>query len=300
MRWLVPALGVAAGVTLWFALQPAQPPTQTMPTQTIVQSPTVVPSAPGTDLEIAQDEAPRASSSQPTLLAQRSAAELRREPGARQEQESDEALTASAAAPADASDSTAFIIARGESPAAAQSGEARGAIEGAREGAIDSLAATAPAAALPAPSSDAEGKAAAETPEVSFLAREQDAILAVTALQPATFFSPDQSVHWRVGAAGRIDRSVDQGRSWQEQPSGVAADLVAGAAPSSQTAWIVGRAGVILRSTDGTSWERIAPPNGLLRDWTGIEASDALHATIESQDQQRFRTEDGGRTWTQQ
>ncbi len=113
MRWLVPALGAAAGVALWFALQPAQPLTQTMPTQTIVQSPAVVPSAPGTDSEIAQDEAPRASSSQPTLLAQRSAAELRREPEASQEQESDEALTASAAPPADVSDSTAFTIARG-------------------------------------------------------------------------------------------------------------------------------------------------------------------------------------------
>jgi photosystem II stability/assembly factor-like uncharacterized protein len=131
------------------------------------------------------------------------------------------------------------------------------------------------------------------------------------------FMSPDGKVYWRLGSGGRIERSVDSGRSWQPQASGVASNLVAGAATSEETAWVVGQAGTILRTTDGAHWQRIAPPvvsstspnanmpnlagaAGGTLDWTGLAASDALHATVTSSDSRRFRTEDGGRTWTQQ
>jgi photosystem II stability/assembly factor-like uncharacterized protein len=106
-------------------------------------------------------------------------------------------------------------------------------------------------------------------------------------------------VLWRLGPGGRIERSSDQGRTWQEQSSGVTSDLLGGAAPSDKAVWIAGRAGVILRTTDGERWQRAASPDATA-DWTAIEAGDALHATVTSSDRRRFATEDGGQTWKQQ
>jgi photosystem II stability/assembly factor-like uncharacterized protein len=89
----------------------------------------------------------------------------------------------------------------------------------------------------------------------------------------------------------------------------VTADLLAGAAASEKIAWVVGRAGIIVRTEDGEHWRQVTPPPatqsvaaspGLAPDWIGVEARDTLHATIISRDLRRFVTEDGGRTWVQQ
>jgi photosystem II stability/assembly factor-like uncharacterized protein len=84
------------------------------------------------------------------------------------------------------------------------------------------------------------------------------------------------------------------------QVSGTTADLLTGAATSRDVAWIGGRGGIILRTTDGSTWERIPAPMVLKLDWTSIVASDAQHATITSADQRAFSTADGGRTWIPQ
>jgi photosystem II stability/assembly factor-like uncharacterized protein len=118
------------------------------------------------------------------------------------------------------------------------------------------------------------------------------------------FGSPDRRALWRLGPGGRIEHSSDQGQTWQPQSSGVTADLVAGAAPSEKTAWIAGRGGIILRTQDGDHWQQVTPPpfapSSPPPDWIGIEARDALRATIISRDLRRFATEDGGRTWAQE
>jgi photosystem II stability/assembly factor-like uncharacterized protein len=115
-----------------------------------------------------------------------------------------------------------------------------------------------------------------------------------------TFSSPDGSSLWRLGAGGRIERSTDRGQAWQQQTSGVTTDLVAGSAASKDVAWVVGRAGVILRTTDGLSWQRVASPAGITGEWSAVVAHDALIATVVAADLRRFSTEDGGRTWAQQ
>jgi hypothetical protein len=164
-----------------------------------------------------------------------------------------------------------------------------------------------------APGKPSEDAGARQAPEV----RNQTGALSMSVARRDIFMSPDGKVYWRLGSGGRIERSVDSGRSWQPQASGVASNLVAGAATSEETAWVVGQAGTILRTTDGAHWQRIAPPvvsstspnantpnlagaAGGTPDWISIAASDALHATVISSDSRRFRTEDGGRTWTQQ
>jgi photosystem II stability/assembly factor-like uncharacterized protein len=121
------------------------------------------------------------------------------------------------------------------------------------------------------------------------------------------FGSPNRRALWRLGSGGRIEHSTDEGQTWQPQASGVTADLLAGAAASEKIAWVVGRAGIIVRTEDGERWRQVTPPaieaatpSALNSDWIVVEARDALHATIISRDLRRFVTEDGGRTWVQQ
>jgi len=51
----------------------------------------------------------------------------------------------------------------------------------------------------------------------------------------------------------RILRSDDGGQSWQEQHTGRGM-LLAGSSPSITTCWVVGAAGLVLRTTDGQAW----------------------------------------------
>jgi len=112
---------------------------------------------------------------------------------------------------------------------------------------------------------------------------------------PVIIIPPTGSVRWRVGAGGAIAHSRNAGRTWEAQTSNVQADLLAGSAPSETVCWVVGREGTILRTTDGEHWEKITSP--ARADWIGIQAKDALHASVFAAGHKRYDTEDGGRTW---
>jgi hypothetical protein len=105
-------------------------------------------------------------------------------------------------------------------------------------------------------------------------------------------------VVWRLGPAGSIERSADSGATWQRQTSGVSADLLAGSAPSPTVCWAVGRGGVVLRTTDGSTWSSLGSPTS--QDLTAVEAVDADRATVTTADGKRYATTDGGRTWRSQ
>ena len=109
--------------------------------------------------------------------------------------------------------------------------------------------------------------------------------------------SPDATRRWRV--RGRLlERSLDAGRTWQVQSPALTIDALAGSAPSGDVAWLVGRAGAVLRTTDGQQWARIPFPE--TADLTGILATNALEAVVTTADGRRFRTNDGGLTWVVQ
>jgi Photosynthesis system II assembly factor YCF48 len=109
--------------------------------------------------------------------------------------------------------------------------------------------------------------------------------------------APNGAVLWRVGAAGRIEQSVDSGVTWRRQISGVKVELLAGSAASEALCWIVGRSGTILRTTDGGGhWGKVVSPMG--GDVAGVEAVDAKTAEIFNGSRSvRFITHDGGATW---
>jgi hypothetical protein len=159
-------------------------------------------------------------------------------------------------------------------------------------------AAAAPQAA--SPSRPASSTAVAPPPPpVRAEARQERFQAARDALgASALIVSPDANVRWRL--AGRdVERSSDGGRTWQSQPTGSETELLAGAAPAPTVCWIVGRSGLVLRSTDGATWQRLPFPEATL-DLAAVTARDALDATVTGADGRRYRTTDAGKTWVLQ
>ena len=128
-------------------------------------------------------------------------------------------------------------------------------------------------------------------------ARNVSALMELAAANTQYIVAPDKKVGWRVGDAGKIERTADHGQTWKEQASGVAADLRTGSATSGKVCWVVGKAGTILLTTDGGKhWKQISSP--IAGDIGGIHAGDALHASIwDLPNRTSYETADGGVTW---
>jgi hypothetical protein len=107
--------------------------------------------------------------------------------------------------------------------------------------------------------------------------------------------SPDPLVRWRI-AGTSVQRSVDGGTTWEPSSTGVSAVLTAGAAPSASVCWLVGRGGVVLRSIDGRTWQRLAFP--AMTDLSAVRAAGAQSASVSTADGRTFDTADGGLTWS--
>jgi hypothetical protein len=107
--------------------------------------------------------------------------------------------------------------------------------------------------------------------------------------------TPDPVVQYRIPGAGLVERSNDGGATWQAQRVKANAEILAGAAPSVNVCWLVGRGGMILMTSDGKKWRRI--PSPAVVDFVEVTASDATFATVTAEDGRKFSTQDSGRTW---
>ena len=158
-------------------------------------------------------------------------------------------------------------------------------------------------AAPPAPRRELKSKLAAARPGEAPTAggaelRARDAIALRSSLSNSSWvlvLAPSAVARWRIGPAGAIERWRGETRSWEAQVSGVTADLLAGSALSESVCWVVGREGIILRTTDGVQWEKVTSPAPV--DWVGVSARDARQATLTSPSGLRYITSDGGRNW---
>jgi hypothetical protein len=114
---------------------------------------------------------------------------------------------------------------------------------------------------------------------------------------PKIILASNTTVRWRLLSTGRIEQSVDSGVTWVPQNSGVKAELLAGSAPSEAVCWIVGRAGTVLRTTDGGGhWNKVVSP--MRGDVAGVRAVNAMTAEIFGVGKSaRFVTHNGGVTW---
>ena len=118
------------------------------------------------------------------------------------------------------------------------------------------------------------------------------------AVNDATFTiinSPARAAVWRVAPSGVIEHSRTVGAIWIVQLADPGAVLTAGSAPSDLVCWLVGQAGAVLRTSDGTTWARLPAPAP--DDLVHIEAVDAQTATVTTAGGGSFRTFDGGQTW---
>ena len=325
-RWLVPAAGLASAL-LWFALRQA-PPREALTAQKVetrseapqsgtAQGAPAASAAKSDETQIAQANlpAPPAVPRSPAALRDKQAAQSNPSFDAEEQQPTQKEKSAQSAAQAPPVSQLDRLEARDESA----KDSAPSAPPADKKSQSDTLAGQAPAARVATPSApppaapSAEAAAPAETraaPQgfggrIASSANEVKQ-LAKTAPPAVVFSAPGRTALWRVGPGGRIEHSANQGQTWQPQTSGATADLLAGTAPSEKIAWVVGRAGIILRTEDGEHWQRLTPPSAQptappnpAMDWIGVEARDGLHATITSRDLRRFVTEDGGATWAQ-
>jgi hypothetical protein len=109
-----------------------------------------------------------------------------------------------------------------------------------------------------------------------------------------TFRSLEVAPRWRI-AGTTVERSVDGGSTWGVVGTGVDAEWTALSSPSPAVCWVVGRRGVVLRTTDGQNFSRVAFPE--ITDLSVVRAADAQSATVTASDGRVFTTTDAGTTW---
>ena len=161
--------------------------------------------------------------------------------------------------------------------------------------ALERDAIAAPSAAAPAP---APARPDASSPPADRLAESRFVPFVSgrgRGRAPLQLVSPDPDIRWRILTDGGVERSTDRGTTWQAQSTGATAAMTAGAAPAPTTCWLVGRAGIVLLSTDGRTWQRVAFPETI--DLVAIHASDGANATVTAADGRTFTTTDGAKTW---
>ncbi len=108
--------------------------------------------------------------------------------------------------------------------------------------------------------------------------------------------SSNPSTRFRVLRGGGVQRSADAGATWRTEVTGTTETLTAGSSPSPSVCWLVGPAGMVLLSTDGRSWRRLAFPEAF--DLRSVDATDEESATVTTADGRAFVTTDAGRTWS--
>jgi photosystem II stability/assembly factor-like uncharacterized protein len=107
--------------------------------------------------------------------------------------------------------------------------------------------------------------------------------------------SSNPASRWRILQGGAVQRSSDGGATWQVQSTGIGETLSAGTSPSPSVCWLVGPNGIVLLSTDGLSWKRLAFPEAV--KLVAVRATDDKSATVTTSDGREFVTGDGGLTW---
>ena len=129
-------------------------------------------------------------------------------------------------------------------------------------------------------------------------AREKAVVTRRDALADAStalIVSPVPSYRWRITGGRQVDRSSSGGEQWQRVAILDSERLTAGHSPSASVAWLVGPAGTIYVTSDGTRFEKIPFIEPV--DLVGVVAIDDRQATVTAADGRGFQTMDRGVTW---
>ncbi len=103
---------------------------------------------------------------------------------------------------------------------------------------------------------------------------------------------------WSLSDKGKLQRSADQGRTWQpalaSEPTVFRALAVVG-----NEVWAGGSGASLLHSADGATWTRQVLP-GASADVVSLQFSDTQHGTARTADDISWTTSDGGQHWAKQ
>ena len=255
LRWFVPLVAGTAVVILWVAAPNEERPD--LPQQANAELSKAVPAAAPPDEKADQFSAPSALSEPPGAANETSAKAENKNASARTEER--------------------------------EQRKDNSASEGQNAAALDKLADQKSASPPAAASTDAAAQA--PSPLAETVAVQRQAFRFV----PNEITSPDPAIRWRIAAGGSVERTTNGGTTWESTPTGITADLTAGASPSPLVCWLVGRSGTVLLSTDGRTWRRVPFPE--MTDLATVQAANAQTATVTATDGRTFRTTDGGLTW---
>jgi hypothetical protein len=102
--------------------------------------------------------------------------------------------------------------------------------------------------------------------------------------------TPDSDVFYRIATGGFVEISDDGGVTWQRQLLNPSAQFTAGSAPEPRICWLVGRSGIVFLTEDGKNWRQIPSPAS--EDLIAVEAKSASNATVTSDDDRKWTTDD--------
>jgi hypothetical protein len=159
-----------------------------------------------------------------------------------------------------------------------------------------------PAAAAPAAAPAAVAGGAPARPAAQAFERADAADARVAAARKSEvaavveISSSVASTRWRIVGGRRLERTTTGGLRWDGVALPDALDLMAGASPSPQVCWVVGRGGRVYLTIDGERFTRVVFPEAT--DLVGVRAGSARVATVTAADGRTFTTADGGTTWT--
>jgi len=152
----------------------------------------------------------------------------------------------------------------------------------------DAKAVQAPSAEPIPPSAPAKDKELVPEKSTDRLARNNK--FAATAREDRPQEKPNEERKEGVAAPAALQKNAPRVIA----PPGI--EVTHQSAPSDSVCWFVGRAGLVLLTTDaGATFTRVDLAEPL--DIASVSATDERHATVSTADGRRFRTEDGGRTW---
>jgi len=286
LRWLFPLAGAATALLLWTVVpdtsrnQAARVDDRASSELADAEVPAPPANAPAAAAPVPDTSTPQKSTEQMVARAE--------PPGrspARQQQAGTREATDRLRKSKEADQQTSDVMAKAENrstpiagaaPAAPPVLEERAAQEADRR-------AAAPTAPAPAPSTQAFRVPAEATAD--------SGVAATTELS-----SRDSAVRWRIAGPGTVERSLDQGSTWERLDTGTQTALAAGSCPSASVCWVVGGSGAVLLTTDARAWRRTSPPSA--ENLIAVEASDATTAVVRSAQGQAYRTTDGGVSWT--
>jgi hypothetical protein len=292
LRWLMPLAGAAAAALLWMVVPAGGPERQSAQLEDRARPDGSKPSQSAARVAESAEPSPLVVAPAPSLSAVPRAVEEKAakpesfSPLAVREQQLERQL-------AEQAERKNLAVRRGEADQLAKK-EERAAPEAgvtpatppARQESVVVAEANRPAAAAtaPAPPPQALGTTADTR-------RSSSAAGARTDLR-----SLDPAVRWRLAEPGIVERSRNEGATWERLDTGVRTLLRAGDCPSASTCWVVGDAGVVLLTTDAQQWRQVTPPSP--EDLVAVDAADAGAAVVRAANGRSFRTTDGGTRWT--